>query len=365
MHKCLSILFLLLMKMYSCKSSFPLVVNTWPWPQATDAAWNVLKSPSTALDAVVAGCAKCEEDQCDGSVGFGGSPDESGETTLDAMIMDGSTMDIGAVGCLRKVKNAIGVARHVLENTEHTLLVGELATEFAKEMGFKEETLETNHSRNIWQTWKDNNCQPNFHANVKPDPKSSCGPYTPIMTQTKKVMSERNVDISQSNHDTIGMIVVDEKGNFVAGTSTNGLTHKIPGRVGDSPIPGAGAYAENGVGAAVATGDGDVMMRFLPAYQIVELMHNGATPTEAASKALERILKFYPKFNGALVGVRNDGEIGAACVGFPKFEFCVKNETSADTIIHGVDCKNSCTDWKVKQIRLIAVGLVLQWTFSL
>ncbi|KAJ8298233.1 hypothetical protein KUTeg_024764, partial [Tegillarca granosa] len=115
----------------------------------------------TAVDAVVTGCSECETQQCRDTVGYGGHPDENGETTLDAMIMDGRTMDVGAVGCLRKIKSAIAVARAVMDHTDHTLLAGELATQFAVEMGFNEDDLHTNRSIELWKQWKSNNCQPN------------------------------------------------------------------------------------------------------------------------------------------------------------------------------------------------------------
>jgi len=135
--------------------SLPLIINTWPWPQAADEGWNTLNKTDCPISAVVDGCSRCEEDQCDGTVGFGGSPDEDGETTLDALIMNGTTMNVGSVGCLRRVKNAIKVARFVLEKTDHTMLVGELATKFALQMGFKEESLSTDQSIEviIFKNW--------------------------------------------------------------------------------------------------------------------------------------------------------------------------------------------------------------------
>jgi N4-(beta-N-acetylglucosaminyl)-L-asparaginase len=148
------------------------------------------------------GCHECEVQQCDHSVGFGGSPDEDGETTLDAMIMDGVTHDVGAVGCLKRIKSAISVARKVMEHTLQTFLVGEDATRFAVEMGFKEESLQTNFSRNLWQDWKENNCQPNYWKNVVPDPTKSCGPYH--LPQEHK---EKQKKIA--GHDTIGNVGYD------------------------------------------------------------------------------------------------------------------------------------------------------------
>ncbi|KAJ8947194.1 hypothetical protein NQ318_015542 [Aromia moschata] len=160
-----------------CYAGIPLVVNTWNFQHATQKAWEVLKDNSSdsdnALDALTLGCKVCQDEQCDTTVGYGGSPDENGETTLDALIFDGDTMDMGAIGGIRRVKNAIGVARHVLENTEHSFLVGSLASQFAFELGYPDESLQTNFSLNLWEEWKADNCQPNFWKNVVPNPKDS------------------------------------------------------------------------------------------------------------------------------------------------------------------------------------------------
>lgn len=146
-------------------------------------------------------------------------------------------MNVGAVGSLRNITDAIAVAKHVLLYTKHTLLVGEQATNFAKMMGFKERNLSTKKSLKIHKDWLNSNCQPNFWMNVKPLPEKSCGPYHPI-PQERLVRSDNDINsmFASDNHDTIGMVVIDDKGNVAAGTSTNGANHKIPGRVGDSPI---------------------------------------------------------------------------------------------------------------------------------
>lgn len=157
-------------------------------------------------------------------------------------------MDIGAVAALRNIKDVIAVARHVLENTEHTLLVGNQATAFATQMGFKTENLSTEESRIMHATWLANNCQPNFWKNVIPAPSMSCGPYEPISANSVgDICTKAEHNFGSENHDTIGMIIIDNDRNVVAGTSTNGARNKIPGRVGDSPIPGAGAYADSTV----------------------------------------------------------------------------------------------------------------------
>lgn len=326
----------------STPKGLPIVINTWPFTNATAEAWHVISSDEgSALNAVESGCTVCEMEQCDGTVGFGGSPNEHGETTLDAMIMDGITHNVGAVGCLKRVKRAISVARSVMEHTSETFLVGDDATQFAVQMGFKSEDLHTNHSWQMWKDWKKNNCQPNFWKDVVPDPDQSCGPYKPASRERKSLRPTSHSDIGRQNHDTIGMIVVDRVGNIAAGTSTNGANHKIPGRVGDSPIAGAGAYVDNEVGGAAATGDGDIMMRFLPSFQAVEFMRQGKSPTEAATMALTRIAKYYPKYSGGLVVVNKDGEFGAAAHGWTFFKYSVCNPQLGKVTVYSVQPINS------------------------
>ncbi|XP_054721661.1 N(4)-(Beta-N-acetylglucosaminyl)-L-asparaginase-like isoform X2 [Uloborus diversus] len=319
--------------------NIPLVINTWKFTNAAAKAWDVIsKQGGSALDAVEEGCSQCEREQCDFTVGFGGSPDESGETTLDAMIMDGSTHDVGAVADLRRIKNAISVARRVLENTNHTLLVGHQATEFAIKMGFKEENLSTPDSIKKWEQWKEGNCQPNYWKNVMPDPKHFCGPYK--RCNTSQSLSDNNVKIKygEYNHDTVGMIVIDKNKKIAAGTSSNGAIHKIPGRVGDSPIPGSGAYVDQDVGGAAATGDGDVMMRFCPSYNAVEKMRNGMSPTDAAQDSIRRIVAKYPSFSGAIIAATIEGEFGAACHGMEEFPFSIINPFYGNVTVKYVSC---------------------------
>ncbi|KAJ8262212.1 hypothetical protein GJAV_G00163870 [Gymnothorax javanicus] len=316
----------------------PLVITTWPFQEATAKAWSTLASGGSVLDALEKGCAECEIQQCDGSVGYGGHPDETGETTLDAMIMNGDTMEVGAVGDLRRIKNAIGVARAVMERTKHTFLVGESASVFAENMGFTSEDLTTNKSLSIFTEWLKNNCQPNFRKNVSPDPSTSCGPYKPS-TQPQRRKRGNLMDFHA--HDTIGMIVINQAGQVAAGTSTNGANHKVPGRVGDSPIAGAGAYADSAVGGAAATGDGDILMRFLPSYLAVEQMRAGVDPSTACRTAITRVKKHYPGFFGAVICANTTGSYGAACnklPGFTQFPFMVANQNSNVPIKHMVDC---------------------------
>ncbi|XP_059060098.1 N(4)-(Beta-N-acetylglucosaminyl)-L-asparaginase-like isoform X2 [Achroia grisella] len=302
--------------------------------------WDVLSKGGSSLDAIEKGATVCEVQQCDGTVGFGGSPDEDGETTLDALIMDGRTMNVGAVGALRRVKSAISVARHVLENTKHSFLVGELATQFALQMGFKEESLVTPDSKKLWMRWhNEDHCQPNFWMNVQPNPNEYCGPYRNLDTLVKhRKPQKKTMIVDRFNHDTIGMVAIDKNGDVAAGTSTNGAKFKIPGRIGDSPIPGCGAYADNTVGGAAATGDGDVMLRFLPSFLAVEEMRRGASPNRAARTAIERIASHYSDFSGAVIALTNDGEYGAACHGIKSFPYVVQDNNREMSEVITINC---------------------------
>ena len=311
--------------------SQPVLISTWNFEEANAVGWQVLSEGGSCLSAVEEGCTRCEELQCDGTVGYGGSPDEDGETTLDAMIMDGSSLNVGGVGCLRRIKPAIRVARKVMEKTRHTLLVGEKATAFAVGQGFPEESLSTEESREMWRKWKEGGRQPNFWQNSPGSGTSSVPKEKPGGDEDGTAASydpksdDTCVQWGQKNHDTIGMLALDSEGNLAAGTSTNGAKFKIPGRVGDSPIPGAGAYADNEVGAAAATGDGDVMMRMLPSLLAVEAMRQGRSPSEAAQQVIARVARKFPDFVGAVVTLNKDGQWGAACHGIETFPFVVAN----------------------------------------
>ncbi|CAH0480339.1 unnamed protein product [Peronospora belbahrii] len=325
------------------------VINTWPFVNATRAGFEALRrssSRSHALDAITRGCNRCEVDQCDFTVGYGGSPDSSGETTLDAMILDGSTMEMGAVAQLRRVKPAIEVARAVMEHSSHSILAGDGALAFAKMMGFEETPLDTPHSREIYQSWLDSNCQPNYFRNVVRQ-NTSCPPYKPLMSQREVytelqgesfLRSSRNAAverlISRGNHDTIGMVVLAENGHMAAGTSSNGAMHKIAGRVGDAAVPGAGAYVDSSIGGAAATGDGDVMMRFLPSFFAVQEMKRGTHPRKACEHALHRIAAVYPHFLGGMVCMNRFGEYGGAGYGW-EFAYSVQASwMSEPEVIH-------------------------------
>jgi isoaspartyl peptidase/L-asparaginase-like protein (Ntn-hydrolase superfamily) len=270
----------------------PAVVSTWEIGKRANAkAWEILEKGGRALDAVEKGCNDAELDPNNHSVGYGGLPNEEGEVTLDALIMDGKAHRAGSVACLKRIKTPNSVARKVMEKTNHTLLVGEDATRFAKKFGFEEADLLTDESRAIWEKWKANPERKDFW-----------------------------------NHDTIGMVAIDAAGGLAAGCTTSGLAFKIAGRVGDSPIIGAGAYVDNDVGAAAATGNGDIMMRFCLTHTAVEFMRLGLSPMRACEAALKRITDKKIEADACLIALDRHGDFGGAKIGSRPFPFAARSE---------------------------------------
>ena len=321
--------------------NWPFVMNTWPFTEATDAAWHVLQhhkpgERNLVLDAVEIGASTCEVLQCDGTVGYGGSPDENGETTLDALIMDGDTLEVGAVANLRHIREAVAVARLVLQHTQHSLLAGLQAAEFATSMGLKPTNLSTEGSAKLHARWLANDCQPNFRksSSLTPNPWKHCGPYHPKTSvlheqeRTEYQKARQEWVRSDSAHDTIAMIAIDSKGSMAASCSTNGAIHKVPGRVGDAAVAGGGAYVDSEVGGCGATGDGDVHLRFLPCFQVVENMRLGMSPQEAAETVIRRIaVRLEGRYTGAVVAVNRRGEHGAAAHGW-EFRYSYRDRNS-------------------------------------
>lgn len=324
----------------------PVVINTWDMIGATNLAYDILAAqnpnPAVHLDALENGMHYCEEyNRCGFSVGEGGSPDEHGETALDASIIDGNTLNAGAVGNLRRVSHAVGVARAIIEYTKHTMLVGDLATEFALEMGFPERDLHTNFTLSEWRKWLSNKCQPNFRKNVIPDPTTSCGPYQPAPKGIRSKLNFKDSDktrppVNKYQHDTIGMVTLSASGSIGAGASTNGATWKVPGRLGDVPIIGAAAYADTRFGGCAATGDGDILMKFLPCYLTIENLRNGLPLQEAADRALLRITEFNSGFAGALVALSPSGEFVGSAFGWTA-EMAVRNSTMSNATIYKIN----------------------------
>ena len=267
----------------------PVVLSTWDFGlEANKEAWKVLEKGGRALDAVEKGVMLTENDPTERSVGYGGRPDRDGKVTLDACIMD-ENANIGSVAALEHIKNPISVARAVMEKTPHVMLVGDGAYEFAISQGFKKENLLTAESEKEWKEWL------------------KTSEYKPIV----------NIE----NHDTIGMIAIDEKGNLSGACTTSGMAFKMHGRVGDSPIIGAGLYVDNEVGAATATGHGEEVIRTCGTHLVVELMRQGKNPQAACEEAVRRIHKFIiqrgkdPKdIQIGFIALNKQGEHGAFCL---------------------------------------------------
>lgn len=263
----------------------PIVISTWNHGlAANEAAWEILENGGAALDAVEAGVMVSENDPEVTSVGYGGAPDREGNVTLDACIMDHND-NCGAVAFLQNIKNPIAVARKVMEETPHVMLAGDGALTFATQQGFKQENLLTDRARKEWQEWlKKSNYQP---------------------------------AINVENHDTIGMVALDSSGNLSGACTTSGLSYKMYGRVGDSPIIGAGMFVDNEVGAAAATGVGEAVIRIVGSHLVVELMRQGKSPQEACRMAVERTIKKNRNYRDIQVGflaLNKNGEFGAYAI---------------------------------------------------
>lgn len=253
----------------------PVVLSTWaPNAKANAEAWKILGSGGRALDAVEAGVQVPEADPADTSVGYGGLPDRDGKVTLDACIMD-EKGQCGSVMFLEGIMHPIKVARLVMEKTPHVQLAGAGAQQFALENGFQIENLLTPEAEKAWKEWL---------KTSEYDPRT-----------TDKALRERSekkeVPGQQGNHDTIGMIALDAAGNISGACTTSGMAFKMRGRVGDSPIIGAGLFVDNEVGAATATGVGEEVVRICGAHTIIELMRQGYSPEAACKKAVERVVK--------------------------------------------------------------------------
>lgn len=264
----------------------PIVISTWDFgKQANEEAWKILSAGGKALDAVEAGARVPEGDPKETSVGLGGLPDRDGRVTLDACIMD-EQGNIGSVACLEHIVHPVSVARKVMEKTPHVMLVGEGALQFALANGFKKEKLLTKESEKAWKAW----------------------------LKEKKYKPVANIE----NHDTIGIVALDAKGNLSGACTTSGMAYKMRGRVGDSPIIGAGLYVDNEVGAATSTGVGEEVIRIVGCHLVVELMRQGNSPEQACKLAVERIIRKNPdKAKTLQVGflaLSKSGEYGAYCL---------------------------------------------------
>ena len=263
------------------KDTKPIVVSTWNFGlMANEVAWEILQSGGAALDAVEEGVRVIENDPENHTVGIGGYPDRDGNVTLDACIMD-HRQRCGSVAFLQHIRHPVSVARKVMEETPHVMLVGAGALEFALRQGFVKEHLLTPEVLKKWQE--------NYDHQFKPV-------------------------INIENHDTIGMLAIDAQGNLSGSCTTSGAANKLYGRVGDSPLIGAGLFVDNEVGACCATGLGEAVIRHAGSAMVVELMRQGIQPTAACKQVLQRIQKTHPDLDNLQVGflaLRKDGVIGA------------------------------------------------------
>jgi N4-(beta-N-acetylglucosaminyl)-L-asparaginase len=288
------------------KINKPIVISTWNFGvQANGAAWEILKNNGRALDAVEAGVKIPEGDPNERSVGYGGRPDRDGRVTLDSCIID-EFSNIGSVACLEHIKHPISVARAVMEKTPHVMLVGDGALQFALSQGFKKENLLVEDSEKEWKEWL------------------KTSQYKPIA----------NIE----NHDTIGMIALDSHGNLSGACTTSGMAFKMHGRVGDSPIIGAGLYVDNEIGAATATGHGEEVIRITGCYLVVELMRQGKSPQKACEEAVARIVKLTKNRGKELkdiqvgfIALNKKGQYGSYCIQ-SGFNYAV-NDNSGNKLI--------------------------------
>ncbi len=292
----------------------PLVLSTWDFGKTANAgAWEILKDGGRALDAVEAGVKIPEADPTNQTIGYGGLPDRDGYVTLDASIMD-ENYNCGSVMCLQDIMHPISVARLVMEKTPHIILAGDGALQFALANGFKKHNLLTEKSKKDWKEWlKTSKYKP--EANIENrlyDKKTDPMPGGP------------------NNHDTIGMVALDAKGNLSGACTTSGLAYKMHGRVGDSPVIGAGLYVDNEVGAASATGVGEEVIRIVGSHLVVEFMRQGLSPEEACKKAVERVVQRGPERSKTIqvgfVALNKKGEVGGYSLQ-PGFSYSVRSNT--------------------------------------
>ncbi|WP_396145237.1 isoaspartyl peptidase/L-asparaginase family protein [Flavobacterium sp.] len=288
------------------KINKPIVISTWNFGvQANGAAWEILKNNGRALDAVEAGVKIPEGDPNERSVGYGGRPDRDGRVTLDSCIMD-EFSNIGSVACLEHIKHPVSVARAVMEKTPHVMLVGDGALQFALSQGFKKENLLVEASEKEWKEW----------------------------LKTSEYLPKANIE----NHDTIGMIALDSHGNLSGACTTSGMAFKMHGRVGDSPIIGAGLYVDNEIGAATATGHGEEVIRITGCHLVVELMRQGKSPQKACEEAVARIVKLTKNRGKELkdiqvgfIALNKKGQYGSYCIQ-SGFNYAV-NDNSGNKLI--------------------------------
>jgi len=292
------------------KVSGPVVVSSANGLRATEKAAEMIAAGADTLDAVVAGVTIVEEDPADNSVGYGGLPNEEGVVELDSSVMHGPSCRAGAVAALRNIKTPSQVARLVMQRTDHVLLVGEGALRFARAHGFKEYDLLTDESRKLWLDWKERH--------------SDDDDWIPPEVPDPKKRSDGRKDFVFT-YGTITCLGLNPAGDISGVTTTSGLSYKSPGRVGDSPIIGAGLFVDNTVGAAGSTGRGEAVLKICGSHTVVEAMRLGMAPVEACLHALQRIVATTtekrlrhedgrPNFDVKFYALSKDGRFGAASI---------------------------------------------------
>ena len=303
-------------KTYPTVTKKPIVISTWDSGMAVNAeAWKILSANGKAIDAVEKGANQIE-DIINCCVGLGGYPDRDGKVTLDACIMD-EHANCGAVGAIEQIKHAISVARKVMEKTPHILLVGDGAQQFAIENGFpKEPAVLSDEAKDAYKKWLEKS---EYKPVINIENKKGNGPFAPNF-----------FDDGTANHDTMGLLALDNHGDLSGGVTTSGMAFKVHGRVGDSPLIGAGLFVDNEVGAATSSGVGEEVIRICGTHLVVEFMRQGYSPEMACKKAVERIVnRDRKKAMDTQVGflaINKKGEYGAYSI-LKGFVFSVKSAT--------------------------------------
>lgn len=298
----------------SLKAEAPIVISTWASGIAVnEAAWKILSANGRSVDAIEAGANQIEN-TIDCCVGLGGYPDRNGIVTLDACIMD-EHANCGAVAAIERIKHPMSVARKVMETTPHIILAGDGAQQFAVENGFplEPEKLST-EAEAVYKEWLKTS---QYKPTINIENKKSNGPFAPAFFED-----------GSPNHDTMGILALDSSNNLSGGVTTSGMAFKVHGRVGDSPIIGAGLFVDNEVGAATSSGVGEEVIRICGTHLVVEFMRQGNSPKQACKKAIERIVKRDPKKAATLqvgfLAINKKGQIGAFAIQ-KGFEYSVKN----------------------------------------
>jgi isoaspartyl peptidase/L-asparaginase-like protein (Ntn-hydrolase superfamily) len=281
----------------------PLMISTWNHGlQANEAGWEILAAGGSALDAVEAGARIVESDPAVTSVGLGGLPDAEGKVTLDACIMKGDG-SCGAVLALEQIEHPISVAKAVMEKTPHVMFAGQGAQDFAVEQGFELVDLLTPEAKAAWEKWKEE--------------------------------SKYQPEINSENHDTIGLLAMDANGDLAGACTTSGMAYKMPGRIGDSPIIGAGLFVDNEVGACTATGVGEAIVKVAGSAMIVEMMRQGISPQEACAEAVRRIKVIYKgnidNLQVAFLAMDKKGNVGSFAM-YEGFNYALRDAKEAELI---------------------------------